>query len=116
MFRSENRSPSFPRCFLGVACALQLSGVDLAATNAVRITTGGCYITVPEPGFADLDTIVTVDNDGAFRTYPLGTETSGSPMAALSICWGHAPTTADNYVRGGHAHAERGTPELNFSD
>ena len=53
---------------------------------------------VLEPGFADLDTIVTVDNDDAFRTYPLGTETSGSPFASLSICWGHAPASVADYV------------------
>ena len=89
------------RAFAGVSCAVEITGLGLAQTNAVRVITAGLCgdsaADAPEASYGDFQSTAVVSNNGTYRTYQLGTATNGFATSSLTVCWGHSPISAENY-------------------
>lgn len=84
-------------CTMGLSCTIQVTGVNLAATNQIAITAlsdtcGQATLNLATfPGATN-----PVGTTGTFDSFDVGIPTGGQP-GDYKVCWGYSPSTHTDY-------------------
>lgn len=93
-----DRETSLLYCTLGWSCSIQVTGVNLAATSKITITTLSDVCGQANLNLVYFDDALNPVNASGndFDTFDLGIPTGGYP-GDYKVCWGYAPTQESDY-------------------